>query len=113
MKFRFPLHIHLSTLFVLMTLIVSGAIATIGYRMSYNMLEASAEDLTQRARNRAALGHRFAQGGAMPFPGRVERHGQDDDDEERDDEAEGTFGHGVRVCVGRRVEGGWSCISKS
>lgn len=49
MKFRFPLHIHLSTLFVLMTLIVSGAIATIGYRMSYNMLEASAEDLTQRA----------------------------------------------------------------
>lgn len=36
MKFRFPLHVHLSRLFVLMTLIVSGAIATIGYRMSYS-----------------------------------------------------------------------------
>lgn len=49
MKIRFPLHIHLSTLFILMTVIISGAIATIGYRMSYSMLEASAEDLTHRA----------------------------------------------------------------
>ncbi|HEY1180772.1 MAG TPA: HD domain-containing phosphohydrolase [Rhodocyclaceae bacterium] len=49
MKFRLPLHIHLSSLFILMTVIISGAIAGIGYRMSHNMLAASAEDLTQRA----------------------------------------------------------------
>ncbi|MDE2600220.1 MAG: metal-dependent phosphohydrolase [Rhodocyclaceae bacterium] len=48
-KFRFPLHIHLSTLFIVMTVLISGAIAAIGYRMSYNMLAASAEDLTHRA----------------------------------------------------------------
>jgi HD-GYP domain-containing protein (c-di-GMP phosphodiesterase class II) len=48
MKFRFPLHIHLSTLFILMTLIISGVIAGVGYRMSYDMLESSAQDLTQR-----------------------------------------------------------------
>ena len=49
MKFRLPLHIHLSTLFILMTIVVSGAIATIGYHMSRDMLSASAEDMTQRA----------------------------------------------------------------
>jgi HD-GYP domain-containing protein (c-di-GMP phosphodiesterase class II) len=49
MKFRFPLHIHLSTLFIVTTLIISGAIAAIGYRMSYTMLESSAEGLTYRA----------------------------------------------------------------
>jgi HD-GYP domain-containing protein (c-di-GMP phosphodiesterase class II)/methyl-accepting chemotaxis protein len=49
MKLRFPLHIHLSTLFILMTLLISGVIAGVGYKMSYNMLEASAQDLTQRA----------------------------------------------------------------
>lgn len=48
-KFRFPLHIHLSTLFIIMTVVVSGSIAAIGYRMSYDMLAASAEDLTYRA----------------------------------------------------------------
>lgn len=49
MKFRLPLHIHLSTLFILMTIVVSGAIATIGYHMSRDMLSASAEEMTQRA----------------------------------------------------------------
>ncbi len=49
MKFKFPLHILLSTLFILMTLIISGVIAVVGYRMSYDMLETSAQDLTQRA----------------------------------------------------------------
>jgi len=49
LKFRFPLHIHLSTLFIIMTVVVSGSIAAIGYRMSYDMLAASAEDLTHRA----------------------------------------------------------------
>jgi len=49
MRFKLPLHIHLSTLFLLMTIIISGAITTIGYRMSRDMLAASAEDLTHRA----------------------------------------------------------------
>jgi HD-GYP domain-containing protein (c-di-GMP phosphodiesterase class II) len=49
MKFRFPLHIHLSTLFILMTLVISGVIAGVGYHMSYDMLESSAQDMTLRA----------------------------------------------------------------
>lgn len=49
MKFKFPLHIHLSTLFIVMTLVISGVIAGVGYQMSYEMLETSAQDLTQRA----------------------------------------------------------------
>ncbi|RBA25536.1 HD domain-containing phosphohydrolase [Herminiimonas fonticola] len=49
MKFKFPLHIHLSTLFIVMTLVISGVIAGVGYQMSYDMLETSAQDLTQRA----------------------------------------------------------------
>ena len=49
MNFRMPLHLHLSTLFIVMVVIIGGAIATIGYHMSYSMLAASAEDLTQRA----------------------------------------------------------------
>lgn len=49
MKFRFPLHVHLSSLFIVMTVVISGAIAGIGYRMSHDMLAASGEDQTQRA----------------------------------------------------------------
>jgi HD-GYP domain-containing protein (c-di-GMP phosphodiesterase class II)/HAMP domain-containing protein len=49
MKFKFPLHIHLSTLFIVMTFVISGVIAAVGYEMSYDMLESSAQDMTQRA----------------------------------------------------------------
>lgn len=49
MKLKFPLHVLLSTLFILMTLIISGVIALVSYQMSSDMLETSAQDLTQRA----------------------------------------------------------------
>ena len=49
MKFRLPLHSYLSALFIVMMLAISGAIATIDYRMSRDMLSASAEDITHRA----------------------------------------------------------------
>ena len=48
MKHKFPLHIHLSTLFIVITLIISGSIAMVGYKMSHDMLESSAADLTKR-----------------------------------------------------------------
>ena len=48
-SFRLPLHLHLSTLFIVITVLISGAIAAIGYRMSHDMLHASAQELTHRA----------------------------------------------------------------
>jgi len=48
MKRRYPLHIQISTLFLLLLLIVGGLLAAIGYKTSRDMLESSAEDLTLR-----------------------------------------------------------------
>ena len=48
MKHKFPLHIHLSTLFIVITVIISSSIAMVGYKMSHDMLESSAADLTKR-----------------------------------------------------------------
>ncbi|MBK7424186.1 MAG: GAF domain-containing protein [Propionivibrio sp.] len=48
MKRLFPLHIHISTLFLLLLLLVGGLIGGFGYHTSRNMLESAAEDLTRR-----------------------------------------------------------------
>ena len=48
MKLRFPLHIHISTLFLALLLIVGGVIGTLGYRISRNILESTASELSSR-----------------------------------------------------------------
>ena len=48
MKRRYPLHIHISTLFLLLLLVVGGLVAGVGYKLSRDMLENAADDLVQR-----------------------------------------------------------------
>jgi HD-GYP domain-containing protein (c-di-GMP phosphodiesterase class II) len=48
MKRSYPLHIHISTLFVLLILVVTGVIAGLGYKLSRDTLEATVPDLTRR-----------------------------------------------------------------
>lgn len=55
MKRHYPLHVHISTLFLLLLLIVGGSLAAVSYTMSRDVLETSAEDLTQRI-SRETLG---------------------------------------------------------
>ncbi len=45
---RFPLQVHVSTLFLLLILIVGGALALVGQRMSVQMMTEVADDLTHR-----------------------------------------------------------------
>lgn len=45
---RFPLQVHVSTLFLLLILIVGGALALVGQRMSVQMMTDVADDLTHR-----------------------------------------------------------------
>ena len=48
MKRRFPLHVHISTLFVVLILLVGGVIGGLGYRSSHEILETTAGDLNTR-----------------------------------------------------------------
>lgn len=48
MKYRLPLHVHISTLFLVLLLIVGGAIGGLGYTVSRGILKASANELSQR-----------------------------------------------------------------
>ena len=48
MKRRFPLHVHISTLFLTLILIVGGVIGGLGYKISHNILETTASDLSAR-----------------------------------------------------------------
>jgi HD-GYP domain-containing protein (c-di-GMP phosphodiesterase class II) len=41
---RFPLHVHIGTLFMAMMVLVASVIAAIGFRLSHAMLEAAADD---------------------------------------------------------------------
>ena len=45
---NFPLHIHISIVFLLLILVVGGTIGALGYRLAAQMLEATANDLTVR-----------------------------------------------------------------
>lgn len=54
MHHRYPLHIHISTLFLALILLVCGVLSGIGYQLSSKLLEESAADLTARI-SRAAL----------------------------------------------------------
>jgi len=45
---RFPLHIHLSTLFLALTLLVGGVIGWMGYQVSREILDSTARDLEAR-----------------------------------------------------------------
>lgn len=44
----FPLHIHISTVFLLLILVVGGSIGALGYRLAAQMLESTANDLSVR-----------------------------------------------------------------
>ena len=45
---RFPLHVHISTLFIALILLVGGVIGGLGYRVSRDILETAASDLNSR-----------------------------------------------------------------
>lgn len=47
-KRRFPLHIHISTLFLILILIVGGVIGGLGYTISRNILKTTSNELTSR-----------------------------------------------------------------
>ena len=48
MKLKFPLHIHISTLFLVLILIVGGVVAGVGFKLSRDTLQLSAQDLVAR-----------------------------------------------------------------
>lgn len=48
MKRQYPLHVHISTLFVVLTLLVGALIGGLGYRFNLDMLETVADDLSER-----------------------------------------------------------------
>lgn len=48
MKLRLPLHVHISTLFLILFLLVGGGIATLGYKASRNILDTTAGELSER-----------------------------------------------------------------
>jgi HD-GYP domain-containing protein (c-di-GMP phosphodiesterase class II)/HAMP domain-containing protein len=48
MIFRYPLHVHISTLFLMLVLAVGGSVGWLGYSASSEILEASADSLDER-----------------------------------------------------------------
>ena len=48
MKHQFPLHIHISSLFLLLILVVGGLIGGVGYKLSTDMLEEATADQMKR-----------------------------------------------------------------
>src|SRR5262245_59819987 len=52
MKRIYPLHVHVSTVFLIIVLMMGGVTAWVGYKYSRDMLETSATDLTLRISDR-------------------------------------------------------------
>jgi hypothetical protein len=48
MKRRLPLHVHISTLFIVLILLVGGVIGGLGFKISRDILETSASELNTR-----------------------------------------------------------------
>ena len=55
MRRRYPLHLHISTLFLGLILVVCAVLGGIGYKLSRDLLEASASDLTTRIGRQALV----------------------------------------------------------
>ena len=55
MRRHYPLHVHISTLFLALILLVCGVLGGIGYQLSSDLLAASAADLTTRISREALL----------------------------------------------------------
>ncbi|MBR0566864.1 HD domain-containing protein [Azoarcus sp. L1K30] len=55
MNRTFPLHVHISTLFIVLMTLLGSLIGGLGYHFSHRVLEATAEDLSRRI-NRETLG---------------------------------------------------------
>ena len=53
---RFPLHVHISTLFIALILLVGGVIGGLGYRISSEILETTASELNTRVGRETAAG---------------------------------------------------------
>ena len=45
---RFPLHVHISTLFITLILLVGGVIGGLGYMVSHDILESTASEINTR-----------------------------------------------------------------
>lgn len=54
MRLRFPLHVHISTLFLALILLVGGLLGGAGYLTTRNLLEASADEISRRAAQQIA-----------------------------------------------------------
>ena len=62
MQRRFPLHIHISTLFLVLILLVGALVGGLGYQLSRDLLNEQGEDLTRRVTGQTLgeLGHLVA-----------------------------------------------------
>ena len=55
MRHRYPLHVHISTLFLALILLICGVLTAIGYKLSAELLEAAAADRTTRISREAQI----------------------------------------------------------
>jgi HD-GYP domain-containing protein (c-di-GMP phosphodiesterase class II)/HAMP domain-containing protein len=55
MRHRYPLHVHISTLFLALILVICGVLTAIGYKLSSELLETAAADLTTRISREAQI----------------------------------------------------------